>query len=1172
MTTTTSPLLVPMDVKALLVNDVVRRRGFQRWQMAYVNLPTYTGPQPPPFSGDDTSWATDPSHNGVHLHWTLPAALRRGSHDTATGVTTFPYVPNRWLVVRYSGPDPQARVATGWVIESDYVDVDDGTSAYLDPSASTPTPTLLGRCLPLSGWSEPGSGTPFLTAVAPGNLAFASYQPYVANVFSMHDPLTGVTDGEVLSYLVAGWYSEASADVLASSPGEGGFAAWLGTALGWTVSSDDTATASFYHGMVHGLAWSTTDPATPPGLPGATPRLAVGSTSIDALTALIRQQAQEDGSDVDAGLLEAFQYDFLRLLDEQDGPQLLEQRIHQAWFGEHPSGATWEVVHTPAHDSAEALRGQADDARAPSWLRELNAAQAAYDNAVSELADLRLRLYETWWKSGKAATLPTYPDGVSAALFTEALDPTSEGSLAATVQDRLGQVQELQAKIPWGATPADLQASTAAYAKAHDLPADRQLKRVEQPPFRSANDPVVVISGAGSIADDPASLACRFADQTVTGITYEGSPVDAGDVGAGVPALDLAGVPKVISALVDEFFFLDPYDAAAVASHALGSTDPSVVAALNEIMGGYQADIGTVPAIQPGPWTQPWSPLWLLWQVTYYPIAYASNWTFDGSRYTWTGDGADTENLLQLSGQIFLTPQAAFTMKARLDQYLSSSPDADLSAVEDFVTSVDEWDFLSQSLTGFGASLTCRDPSSLWLPSDGTAVAGLAAPGGTAMPVPGPANQPPFQSWPPSGFQALRSGQFAFLRVMVVDRFGQALEIVDSTTAEQFTPVVADGMAPDDTVLKEEPYRFVQLTPRLLQPGRVRLDFVSATDDSHPLDPDLHDPLCGWLLPNHLDRAISCYGPAGTALGDVRVVVDDTAARVVVWAAAPGSPYPTIASLSPAYPHLASILAGVQAGGATAFKEFLHAVDTTLWSVDPAGARDDQFLSVLIGRPLALVRTRVALELDGAALSDPSWRFTFAPQPSDLPGYGFDVRLGDLTMRQDGLIGYFTGSDYTRFDSVGPPPGGSSYVSQIGPGNFLTLRFDPSSAAYLTMLVDPRAAVHATTDLLPVTSLTLPQRYVRRALGAMAVTFRAGPLPADLVVPASGNGTQVVLPVPASKDGTWSWVESDAGGSPVTYGVAPADQAAALPTDPPALRTGWLQLTANLSSEPEETV
>ncbi|MFD1538814.1 hypothetical protein [Nonomuraea guangzhouensis] len=1176
--TAVPPLLVPIDVKALLVNDLVRQRGFQRWQMDYQNLPTYTSPQPPPFSGTDTSWPTDPSHNGIYLHWTLPATLRRGDHDTATGTTTFPYVPNRWLVVRYSGPDPQARVATGWVIESDYVDVNDGTSPYLDPTASTPTPTLLGRCLPLSGWSEPGSDQPFLTAVAPGNITFASYQPYVANVFSMHDPLTDVTDGEVLSYLVAGWYSQPSADVLASYPGEGDFAQWLDTTLGWTVSTDDTATASFYHGMVHGLPWSTTDPANPPNMPAdTTPRLAVGSTSIDALTAMIKQQAQEDNSDIDAELLEAFQYDFLRLLDEQDGQQVLEQRIHQAWFGEHPSGSTWEVVRTPTHDSTEALRHQAEAARAPSWLPALNTAQTAYDSAVRELADLHRQLYETWWKSGKAATLPKYPDGVTPALFAQALDPTTQTSLAATVQNKLHQIQALQAQIPWGATPDDLQASITAYATAHDLPTDRQLKRIEQPPLWSANDPVVVISatGSASIATDPTTLACRLADQTVTGITYDGTPIHIADIGTGLPSLDLTGTPQVIQALIDEFFFLDPDNATLVAAHALGTTDPAVIAALNETMAGYQADIGTVPAIQPGPWTQPWSPLWLLWQVTYYPIAYGStdtpNWTFDGTQYTWTGNGADTDNLLQLSGQIFLTPQATFNMKARLDQYLSTNPDADLTAVEDFVTSVDDWDFLSQSLTGFGASLTCRDPSSLWLPSDGTTLAQLATPGATAMPMPGPATQPPFQAWPPSGFQPLRSGQFAFLRVMVVDRFGQSLEIVNSTTAEQFTPIIADGMIPDDTVLQQEPYRFVQLTPRLLQPGQVSLDFVSATDDTHPLDPDLHNPLCGWLLPNHLDRAISCYGPTGPALGDIRVVVDDTATRVVDWSPAPGSPYPTIASLSPAYPHLAAVLTGVQAGGPAAFAEFLHTIDTTLWSIDPAGARDDQFLSVLIGRPLALIRTRVALELDTTALTDPSWRFTFTPQPSDLPGYGFDIRLGDLTMRQDGLIGYFTGTDYTRFDSVAPPPTDSSYVHQIGPGNFLTLCFDPASTAYLTMLVDPRAAIHATTDLLPVTSLTLPQHYVKSALSAMAVTFRAGPLPTDLVVPATGDGTQIVLPTPASKNGTWSWIETGTNGSPTTYGVTPADQAATLPTDPPTLRTGWLQLTTDLSSEPEET-
>jgi hypothetical protein len=223
---------------------------------------------------------------------------------------------------------------------------------------------------------------------------------------------------------------------------------------------------------------------------------------------------------------------------------------------------------------------------------------------------------------------------------------------------------------------------------------------------------------------------------------------------------------------------------------------------------------------------------------------------------------------------------------------------------------------------------------------------------------------------------------------------------------------------------------------------------------------------------------------------------------------------------------------------------------------------------VLVGRPLALVRTRLQLELSGPPLSDPSWRFTFAPLKPDLPGYDFPIRLGDLTLHQDGLIGYFTGSDYSRFDSVAAPAQATSaYVQQIGPSNFLDLQFDPTSLAYLTMLVDPRAPVHAYDDILPVTVLAVPQQFVAPALAAMAITFRVGPLLTDLRVPETGT-PQVVIPQPAEKNGTWSWVQAEADGSTTTYGIAAADQTAGFSSIPPVLRRGWLQLAAALSSSP----
>src|SRR4026208_165254 len=109
------PLLVPMALDALVVTREARTsQNFQRWQMTYSSLDSFQSPEPAPFSGLE-EFSTHPEKEGVYLLWTLPAALRHGTQtDPSSGAVTFPLVPNRWLVVRYSGPSDR-RVATAWV-------------------------------------------------------------------------------------------------------------------------------------------------------------------------------------------------------------------------------------------------------------------------------------------------------------------------------------------------------------------------------------------------------------------------------------------------------------------------------------------------------------------------------------------------------------------------------------------------------------------------------------------------------------------------------------------------------------------------------------------------------------------------------------------------------------------------------------------------------------------------------------------------------------------------------------------------------------------------------------------------------------------------------------------------------------------------------------------------
>ncbi|GAA2143737.1 hypothetical protein [Actinomadura napierensis] len=1185
-----SPLLVPVQVQALVVNPRVRAQGFQRWSMDYTNLAAYVSPEPPPFSGGDPDWASDPLDDGVHLHWTLPVGLRHGVHQSATGTTTFHLVPNRWLVVRMAGPvdTPDARTATSWVVESDHLGPD-GTVPYLDPAATTPTPTLIGRALPLERWAETGTRPAFLTAVAPGDVAFAAYQPHVMNVFSLHDPVTEVREGEVLSYLVAGWYSQPSADILA---GPDDYATVLAD-LGWTSAGPQSARTSVFHGIVRGLVWSGTAIGRRP----AATRLAVGNTSVDALTALIRWQAAErQRQGIDPDLLEAFQYDLLRSLDQPDGPALLETRIHDAWFGSRSGGSTWEVVATPPDGDTQAALQESTPVPQPAWLPALNQAQARYDQAVRELESLRGELYETWWKRGNAAALPDPPEGLTDTMFAAALDPALQGGIAGRVVAQLAVVASARSEIPWGGTQEELARAVASYTVAHPLAAGTELKRAELPPFRLAADPVVVIAGAHSdafaddLGADPATglLPCRFAGQVVTGLTIVGEKkvkVTSKALAGRLPAVDHTRLPAIPEELLAEFFLLDPANAATVASVAFGTADPENLAATAAAMTAATYPTGTPPAILPPPWTQPWAPLFLEWELLYYPIPYrqagggASPWSFDGTGYTWSGQGAGTADPIVLTGRSILTPQPTFTFKARLDAYLTDNPDVALSDLESFVESIDGWDLLSQTLSGFNAQLALRDPASTVAPDASTAVippattmAALVGTGAVAMPVPGPVRTE-YGVWAPSGFQPLRAGQFVFRRAAVVDRFGQSVDIVSPESAAAFVPIPAEGLAPRGAyALPLQTARFVQLPPRLLQPARLAAGFVSAVDDTVPLSIDGDaNPVCAWILPNHLDQALECYAPDGAALGDLSLTISRTGRPRVSWRTDPGSRFEDTAALAPVFPHLAEFLSGLVAAGPDAFADLLTTIDATLWSIDPPGTGDETYLPILVGRPLALIRAALRCEFAEPARTDPSWPYTFAPQPAEVLAYSFPVRLGDTALKGDGLVGYLAGADTARFLAAHRPAEVTSpYITAIGPGTFLPLSFADTAPAYVTLLVDPQAPVHVFSDILPVTTLAVPQRFVASALGAMAVTLRAGPALTDLVAREGAPAPDVVLSRPAELAGTWSWVEPAAATGTTTYGITPADQAARFPSTAATIRTGWLQLSEALRPGPRQ--
>jgi hypothetical protein len=1116
----------------------------------------------------------------------------------------------------------------------------DGTGAYIQ---------AIGQAFDLGApWQERADAPLFLTAVAPGNLEFSAYVPFNANVFSFYDDLDGVPDTATLSYQVIGWYSDPAQDIVATGPASGiSNSAAVLLALNWTlaVPPDDLKSlnlgTSLYAGLAWGLSWQKDAVAPAPDQlmaveATANMTVAVGNTSVDAFTALVGGQLALQGNAQNTiELLRAFHYDMLPLLNQVNGDALLAARIRQEWFSGRAGGTRWTIApdRVPAGAAPDST-GAAPTAAESAWLLQLNHDQQALDEALTELTRLQWDLSAAWWKTGyqSAATQREMSMNGTGTDYLEqaaALDATKPTSILTRVLAQLATVDGLLPRVPQPVPGPDGNAQqaflqgVAQFVAGKGLGPGKVLKAVAQPRFWLPNNPSVLISGVepSAIGDADGSLPVRLlGPQQISTLTVEGTAV-AG-LGAAVPPLaNLAAVPAGVAGLYQELFLLDPANAPLIAAHA--GLDAAKVAAAMQARDTAAYASCQLPALLPAAWAQQWNPLYLEWEVTYTDVPYeqvdattgahTKNWHFNGTDYDLApGLGSPNSFTTQtVSGRSVLSAHTRFTFEARLkgfvDQY--GTAEADLQGLYDGIEKVDDWRFLGQELVHFNEWLTQRDARAFRKPTvetfqyNGSTVAfekvmGYADPTRQLPYDTPPQSQGLVGSVPAVGiggpsdfpFHGIRSGQAYFSYLVLYDKFGRQRKLIMPSDnglfdADSF-PLVRDAALVEGSQLTTAKCAF-QLPPRLLQPARLDLLLVDCQAAALPPNPAPDaSPIGGWLIVNHLDQALLLFDPTGKSMGELRVTKLAAAAAQVRWAAPPHGSLATVAEIAQRAPQLGAFVAAAQGRDEADFLALLGAIDSTLWTTDPLGNRADQNLSVLVGRPLALVRVQAQFALAGSPLASCDWPALLASAPDDgVPAFttsAFSIRFGDLASRQDGVIGYFEGDDYAHFNSVAPPSPlpAQQYVREIGQplpdgtDNYLMLPFDGQTSQLLTLLVDPRADIHATTGILPVKTLTIPAPLVHQALANIELPFRVGPLLTRKTPAAPGHAQAVSYPSISEKHGTWSWWEAEvprADAAPGTppwqeYELTSATTTAAFSPGPATLRDGYLQFRTSLDS------
>jgi hypothetical protein len=364
-------------------------------------------------------------------------------------------------------------------------------------------------------------------------------------------------------------------------------------------------------------------------------------------------------------------------------------------------------------------------------------------------------------------------------------------------------------------------------------------------------------------------------------------------------------------------------------------------------------------------------------------------------------------------------------------------------------------------------------------------------------------------------------------------------------------------------------------------------------------------PIAGFLLPDHIDEALEVFGADGQPLGQL---LHEPVGGGVVWEIAPGREGPADAGpghgLVPAQASLGWFAAGLVAADAaaregqpagavegapaeSALSALLRVIDTTLWSFDPYAALGGEHIAGLVGRPLAVVRARLWLEvdddLDELDLSDASVRAAREAAYRSLAEHGVPVRIGELTRTDDGLLAFFVDDDYSRVrivDKVVASLARESgrlrgYLTTFGRTEGLPdqapvdhpyvaaddeLRLHLGQVVTLSLLMHPAGSVHLSSGMLPRKSLRLARDWVSPGLAKMAPSVRVGPV---LVDPEN-----VRMPKVASLGKEQTFTRRS---TPYTWRDDPilaATQAALLPDTPAEAQEGWIRVTPE---QPEET-
>jgi hypothetical protein len=896
----------------------------------------------------------------------------------------------------------------------------------------------------------------------------------------------------------------------------------------------------------------------------------------------------------------------------------LRARLHEKTFTALPGGTHWEIDR-PGPDSDQAAKKasavlELSDTLA-DMLRRINRDQREYDRQLRELTGLQRDLYAQWYKRRLLTGLSMPSD--ERGRRTAALDRRI-GEIKQEVDTLRGSIGSLQGGIDTTARAIRAEFSTNPTWRGHVL-IGRPMPR-----YWRANDPTLLMAGVPipAIQNGASPLVCRVTGQTISSLFVPDVPgfgavnVSADNLKAEKAVADLSsGVPAGIrgdfAELLCEALLLDPQRAQLLARIAflkqlgrepssLGEIDgpAGAIGAAQRSRSGDNFTIGQQRATSGAPRVafdtslsatvtspSPWTLLFMVWSARYQPSRsdptqdVLKPWRFDGDDvdYGWREQSDPTQDVADVADYQGYAPLSD-TVGRGLSNEKEPFPWMRQYPEDAFVFNVLAGGSLAvQSMGGMTEALIMQD-AAIQLPplkeqsleideemrqlvGEQYAVAPLTE----------------LLDGEPAKFFPVRGGHLDIRRLWLVDTFGRTRRVIERIEDQ------------DDNALPPQIYisrslavpgsaDLIRLPPRLAQPSRLLFRWLSADSDAQEFLGDIAtQPICGWILPNRLDQSLLICDAAGKALGAVQSVIRPGGFdnRGIRWSKLP------LAAIDPALSgaaprpgsgdipnrHLLGFVNGLlgladETGKCPtgAFQSLLELIGKIGEANRPLPGQQD--LSVLVGRPLALVRASLRLDLMGPPAVDQSWSQLAAATPTGFTPTGFidvpfDVRLGDRRKGPDGLVGYFLSDRYDALRLARDLESEAGREAYFQKDTAVPVTCKPAApATLLTLLMDPRLGVHVSSGILPTKIIDLPADLISAGLSTLEVPFLVAPVLGERLQDGVPN-----IPLPTDMAGTWTWTWRPAAGAeaksaPIKSETAPARSLFGTM----ALYEGWLAL------------